>query len=35
VLPELKRADKSALEKAMQGHTLAQAVLIGTYQKYR
>jgi Raf kinase inhibitor-like YbhB/YbcL family protein len=35
VLPELKRADKGALEKAMQGHILAQAVLIGTYQKRR
>ena len=35
VLPELKRADKAALEKVMQGHILAQAVLIGTYQKRR
>jgi Raf kinase inhibitor-like YbhB/YbcL family protein len=35
VLPELRRADKGTLEKAMQGHTLAQAVLIGTYQKRR
>ena len=35
VLPELKRADKAALEKAMQGHILAQAALIGTYQKRR
>jgi Raf kinase inhibitor-like YbhB/YbcL family protein len=33
VLPELKRPKKAALEKAMQGHVLAQAVLIGTYQK--
>jgi Raf kinase inhibitor-like YbhB/YbcL family protein len=33
VLPELRRADKAALEQAMQGHILAQAVLIGTYQK--
>jgi len=33
VLPELKRPDKAALEKAMQGHILAQAALIGTYQK--
>jgi Raf kinase inhibitor-like YbhB/YbcL family protein len=33
VLPDLKRPDKSALEKAMQGHILAQAVLLGTYQK--
>jgi len=33
VLPDLKQPDKSALEKAMQGHVLAQAVLLGTYQK--
>ena len=33
VLPELKRADKAAVEKAMRGHVLAEAVLIGTYQK--
>jgi Raf kinase inhibitor-like YbhB/YbcL family protein len=33
VLPDLKRPDKAAVEKAMQGHILAQAVLIGTYQK--
>jgi hypothetical protein len=35
VLPDLKRPNKTALEKAMQGHILAQAVLIGTYQKLR
>jgi hypothetical protein len=35
VLPDLKRPNKAALEKAMQGHVLAQAVLIGTYQKRR
>jgi hypothetical protein len=35
VLPELKHADKAALEKAMQGRILAKAVLIGTYQKRR
>ena len=34
-LADLKRPDKAALEKAMQGHVLAQAVLIGTYQKLR
>jgi hypothetical protein len=34
-LPELERADKAAVEKAMQGHVLARAVLIGTYQKRR
>jgi phosphatidylethanolamine-binding protein (PEBP) family uncharacterized protein len=33
VLPELQRADKAALEKAMQRHILAQAVLPGTYRK--
>jgi hypothetical protein len=35
VLPDLKRPNKAALEKAMQGHVLEQAVLIGTYQKTR
>jgi Raf kinase inhibitor-like YbhB/YbcL family protein len=35
VLADLKRPKKAALEKAMQGHILAQAVLIGTYQKHR
>ena len=35
VLPDLKRPNKAALEKAMQGHVLEQAVLIGTYQKRR
>jgi phosphatidylethanolamine-binding protein (PEBP) family uncharacterized protein len=33
VLPDLQRADKPALEKAMQGPILAQAVLLGTYRK--
>jgi Raf kinase inhibitor-like YbhB/YbcL family protein len=33
ILRDLKRPDKAALEKAMQGHILAQAALIGTYQK--
>ena len=33
VLPDLDRPDKHALEKAMQGHVLAQAVLLGTYRK--
>jgi Raf kinase inhibitor-like YbhB/YbcL family protein len=33
VLPDLGRPRKAALEKAMQGHILAQAVLVGTYQK--
>jgi Raf kinase inhibitor-like YbhB/YbcL family protein len=35
LLPDLKRPNKAALEKAMQGHILAQAVLIGTYEKRR
>ena len=35
MLPDLKRPDKAALEKAIKGHILAQAVLIGTYQKQR
>jgi hypothetical protein len=33
VLPDLGRPTKSQLEKAMQGHILAQAELIGTYRK--
>ena len=33
VLPDLKSPDKAALEAAMQGHVLAQAQLMGTYQK--
>jgi len=33
VLPDLKHPKKAALERAMHGHILAQAVLIGTYQK--
>ena len=35
VLPELGRPDKAALEKAMAGHVLAKAELVGTYQKGR
>ena len=35
VLPDLKRPSKAALEKAMEGHVLAQATLVGTYQKGR
>jgi Raf kinase inhibitor-like YbhB/YbcL family protein len=34
-LPDLQRPDKKALEQAMQGHILAQAELIGTYQKQK
>jgi Raf kinase inhibitor-like YbhB/YbcL family protein len=32
-LPDLGRATKAALEKAMKGHVLAKAELTGTYQK--
>lgn len=33
VLPDLGRATKADVEHAMQGHVLASATLIGTYQK--
>ena len=33
VLPDLGRPTKAALEKAMHGHVLAQAQLLGTYVK--
>jgi hypothetical protein len=33
VLPDLGKADKAKLEKAMQGHILDKAELIGTYQR--
>ena len=33
VLPELDTPNKAALEQAMRGHILAQAELIGNYQK--
>jgi Raf kinase inhibitor-like YbhB/YbcL family protein len=33
VLPDLGRPSKSQLEKAMRGHVLAQAELVGTYEK--
>jgi hypothetical protein len=35
VLPDLKHPTKAQLEQAMQGHILAQAQLMGTYQKIR
>jgi hypothetical protein len=35
VLPDLRKPTKAALEKAMQGHVLAQVQLVGTYQKRR
>ena len=34
-LPKLAHPDKAALEKAMAGHILAEATLIGTYRKGR
>ena len=33
VLPDLKRPSKAALERAMQGHVLAQVELIGLYER--
>ena len=33
VLPDLGRPTKAQLEQAMQGHILARAELVGTYQK--
>jgi len=33
VLPDLGKPDKAKLEKAMQGHILDKAELVGTYQK--
>lgn len=33
VLPDLDKPNKATLEQAMRGHILAQAELIGTYQK--
>lgn len=34
-LPALARPTKAAVEQAMRGHVLAQAELVGTYQKLR
>lgn len=33
LLPDLKQPTQSQLEKAMQGHVLAQAELVGTYER--
>jgi len=33
VVPDLHKPSKTVLEKAMKGHILAQAELVGTYQK--
>lgn len=35
LLPDLGRPSKAALEKAMNGHVLADAQLVGTYQRGR
>lgn len=35
VLPDLRRPTKADLEQAMQGHVLADAVLMGTYSRSR
>ena len=35
LLPALHRPTKAELELAMQGHVLAQAQLVGTYQKHK
>jgi phosphatidylethanolamine-binding protein (PEBP) family uncharacterized protein len=35
VLPDLKQPTKSQLLKAMQGHVVGEAVLMGSYQKQR
>jgi Raf kinase inhibitor-like YbhB/YbcL family protein len=35
VLPDLKQPDKKALEQAIRGHVVAEAQVIGTYQKGR
>ena len=32
-LPDLKKPTKAALEKAMKGHVIAKAELVGTYEK--
>lgn len=34
-LPDLEKPNKKTLEQAMQGHIIAQAQLVGTYQKGR
>jgi Raf kinase inhibitor-like YbhB/YbcL family protein len=33
VLPDLKRPNKKVLEQAMHGHIIAEAQLVGSYQK--
>lgn len=34
-LPDLRHPNKATLERAMVGHAIAQAQLLGTYQKHR
>jgi Raf kinase inhibitor-like YbhB/YbcL family protein len=34
ILPDLKRARKSAIDRAIDGHVLGTAELIGTYRKH-
>jgi len=34
-LPELRHPTKAALEAAMRGHVVAEATLVGTYEKHR
>ena len=34
ILPDVKNSTKAILEKAMQGHVIAQAELIGRYQRH-
>jgi phosphatidylethanolamine-binding protein (PEBP) family uncharacterized protein len=33
MLPDLKRPTKAQVERAVEGHVLARAELVGTYQK--
>ncbi len=35
ILPDLKKPTKALLERAMEGHVLAKAELVGTYQRSR
>lgn len=35
ILPDLKEPTKDQLEKAMEGHVIGKAELVGTYQRFR